>query len=215
MVDGLELSSCAFFLGERSLYDSVSLSVVASGYPGSGHSLPGGVSHTYSIGAPWIPLLEPVLVRIKDERVLNTDSLLGSTWKPPTDKIVMVCYSGAQKDVERVEWHDGWASARFREFGNYQLVEDRTPPVITALGFFNGANLSKTSRIAISVKDDLGAVRGFKAELDGAWLCFTNDKGLAFIYAFDEHCPPGAHTLKVYVEDVAGNKTIKEFHFTR
>jgi murein DD-endopeptidase MepM/ murein hydrolase activator NlpD len=214
-VDGLEIPGCAFYLGEKSLYDSMTIGATVSGYPGSGHSLPGGVSSTYTIGAPWLPLLEPMLVRLKDEQALRTDSLSGSDWAMSQQKIVMVCFNGNQKDVQRPEWHDGWASARFRGFGNFQLVDDRTPPTITPLGPLEGANLSKAPRIAFSVKDDLGALRNFKAELDGAWLCFTNDKGLAYIYTFDEHCPPGAHALKVSVEDVAGNKTVREYHFTR
>jgi hypothetical protein len=117
--------------------------------------------------------------------------------------------------VQRVEWNDGWASARFREFGEFQLVEDNVAPVIIPLERLEGADLSKAARIAFSVKDDLGAVRKFRAELDGAWLCCTNDKGLAYIYKFDQHCPPGRHTLKISVEDMAGNKTIGEYHFTR
>ena len=127
----------------------------------------------------------------------------------------MVNFWGAEKDVQRPEWQGGWASARFREFGNFQLAEDTTAPVITALGPLDGADLGKAARIAFSVKDDLGALRNFRAELDGKWLCFTNDKGLAYIYKFDEHCPPGTHKLKVSVEDAAGNQTAKEYRFTR
>ena len=215
MVDGLEIPGCAFYLGEKSLYDSMTINATVSGYPGSGHSLPGGVSGTYTIGAPWLPLQDPMLVRIKYEHPMQTDSIADSNWTAAQHKIVMVCFNGEQKDVQRPEWHEGWASARFRGFGNFQLVDDSTPPTITPLGPLEGANLGKAARIAFSIKDNLGALRNFRAELDGAWLCFTNDKGLAFIYTFDEHCPPGAHTLRVSVEDVAGNKTVKEYHFTR
>jgi hypothetical protein len=215
MVDGLESPGCAFYLAEKSLYDSATLGAIVTGYPGSGHSLPGGVSSTYAIGVPWVPLLEPLLVRLQDAHTQRTDSLPGNAWTTQEQKIVMVRSNGDQKDTRRPEWHDGWASARFREFGNFQLVEDTVPPTITPLAPLNGANLARASRIAFSVKDDLGAVLNFKAELDGAWLCFTNDKGLAFIYTFDEHCPPGPHTLKVSAEDVAGNRTVKEYHFTR
>lgn len=215
MIDGLEIPGCAFYLGEKSLYDSMTIGATVSGYPGSGHSIPGGVSSSYAIGAPWLPLQDPMLVRLKYEQTLRTDSLADSSWTAAQQRIVMVCFNGDQKDVQRPEWHEGWASARFRGFGNFELVDDRIPPTITPLGPLEGANLGKASHIAFSIKDNLGALRNFRAELDGAWLCFTNDKGLAFIYTFDEHCPPGAHTLKVSVEDVAGNRTVKEYHFTR
>jgi murein DD-endopeptidase MepM/ murein hydrolase activator NlpD len=226
MVDGIEAPDYAFFLGEKSLYDSVTIGVSTAGVPGAGLSLPGGVSAVQTIGAPWIPLLEPLLVRLRPIAPAATGNLQTGTGSPQaagstTDRIVMVCFNGASKDVERPEWQDGWASARFRQFGNFQLVEDREPPVITIPGVAEGANLARATRIAVTVKDNLGGIRGFRAVLDpdaaggGQWLCFTNDKGLAYIYKFDEHCPPGRHTLRISVEDVAGNRSVKELHFIR
>lgn len=216
MVDGLETADYAFYLGERSLYDSAFIDAATVGYPGSGLSLPGGVSAVQAIGAAWIPLLDPVLVRLHLLRPDATDSLPMPDGRPvPVDKIVMVCFRGVQKDVQRPEWQGDWASARFREFGNYQLVEDREAPVITIPGITDGAPLGRTARITVNVRDNLGSLRNFRAELDGAWLCFSNDKGLAYIYTFDDHCLPGRHTLRISVEDAAGNKAVKEIHFIR
>ena len=50
-------------------------------------------------------------------------------------------------------------------------------------------------------------VKNVRAELDGKWLRFTNDKYRAFIYQFDEKCLGGPHELKISAEDEAGNKT--------
>ena len=218
MLDGIEMGRGAFYLSEKSLYAPVPISISLIDFRGSGWlSLHGGISEVFQIGEPWIPLLDPVLVRIDPTAAFDVDTLPGGRWVRKVSKIVMVCVNGGHKDVKRPEWDKDslWASARFSEFGNYQLVDDRTPPTIKPLGPLEGANLGKASRIAFSVKDDLGSVRNFRAELDGAWLCFTNDKGLAYIYTFDEHCPPGRHSLKVSVEDAAGNKTVKTYHFTR
>ncbi|HEV3413318.1 MAG TPA: M23 family metallopeptidase [Puia sp.] len=218
MIDGIELKYGAFYLAEGSLYDSAHLLISDIGYAGGGYSLPSGISDVFQIGEPWIPLRDPVLVRIQPTRALDADSLPGKSWvslTELTDKIVMVCSNGKQKDVRRPEWQNGWASARFREFGSFQLVYDTVPPVILPIGPLEAADLSHATRIAFSVKDDLGTLSRFRAELDGRWLCFTNDKGLSYIYKFDEHCPPGPHTLKVTVEDVAGNRSEKEYHFNR
>jgi hypothetical protein len=229
MVDGLETPNCAFYLGEKSLYDSVTIGTTVSGYPGSGLSLPGGISAVQSIGARWIPLLDPMLVRLQPipaaaqpipvpGQPISAPAMDSTNWGgiyTDTDRIVMVCFDGNQKDVRRPEWQGGWASAHFREFGNFQLVRDTIPPVITPIGALEGANLSHATRIAFHIRDELDALRNFRAELDGHWLCFTNDKGLAYIYTFDEHCPPGPHVLKVSVEDVAGNRTTREYHFNR
>jgi murein DD-endopeptidase MepM/ murein hydrolase activator NlpD len=215
MIDGLETTDCAFYLGEKSLYDSAYIAHNVSGYPGSGVSLPGGVSAVHTIGAPFIPLLEPLLVRLKPATPPFTDSSRFKEGASATmEKVVMVNFQGSQKEVQRPEWQGGWASARFREFGNFQLVEDREAPVITSLGPLEGADLGRAARIAFAIKDNLGALRRFRAELDGKWLCFTNDKGLAYIYKFDQHCPAGSHVLKVTVEDVAGNRATGLYRFT-
>jgi hypothetical protein len=199
MIDGSETADCAFYMGEKSLYDSVHLDTRISGYPGVGHSLPGALSAMHSIGATYIPLMEPMLVRLRP----NT------TWTDTANtKVVMVCTDGDRRDVKKPEWQGGWASARFRSFGNFQLVDDEEAPVISVLPV--GAK-----RIAFYVKDNLGALGTVRATLDGKWLCFTNDKGLAFIYLFDEHCPAGKHALTVEATDVAGNKTTKTINFTR
>jgi hypothetical protein len=216
MVDGMETEDYAFFLGERSLYDSARVGVTVSGYPGSGLSLPGGITPAYAIGARWIPLLDPMMVRLRlPDRGGMSAGAAGAAETGSTDRIVMVCFDGDEKDVQLPEWRGGWASARFREFGNFQLVYDSIPPVITPIGPLEGADLSHAARIAFGIHDNLGALRRFRAELDGRWLCFTNDKAIAYIYTFDQHCPPGPHTLKVTVEDVAGNRSEKEYHFNR
>jgi hypothetical protein len=61
----------------------------------------------------------------------------------------------------------------------------------------------------------MGVITRFRAELDGKWLRFTNDKGRNWIYRFDERCPYGVHELKVTVEDLAGNITTKTWWFER
>ena len=58
-------------------------------------------------------------------------------------------------------------------------------------------------------------MKNFRAELDGKWLRFTNDKGRSFIYIFDEKCGRGSHELKISIQDEAGNTTEKIYHFTR
>jgi hypothetical protein len=201
MVDGTETEDMSFYLGEKCLYDSVHLH-----YSKSAAFLPGSMSMVYAIGEPYIPLGDYFLVRIKPSRDLLPEKM---------DRVVMQRSSGENKEVQKVEWQGGWGSARFRDFGNFQLLLDEEPPVITAEGFADGANLGNARRIVIRVKDNLEVVKNFRAELDGKWIRFTNDKELAFIYNFDRHCPPGIHTLKITAEDEAGNQSERSFGFTR
>jgi len=64
MVDGLETPDCAFYLSEKSLYDSVTIGTTVTGYPGSGLSLPGHIGRTYH-RRPLGSLLDPMLVRLQ------------------------------------------------------------------------------------------------------------------------------------------------------
>jgi hypothetical protein len=122
--------------------------------------------------------------------------------------------AGEDSEVRKVEWNNGWAKANFSEFGNFQLlIDEEAPQILTWFG--EGADLSKLSRIVINVKDNNHQYKNFRAELDGHWLRFTNDKARSFIYNFDEKCSKGDHELKVSIEDEAGNRTEKVFQFTR
>jgi hypothetical protein len=201
MMDGFESPECEFYIGERCLYDSVHIR-----YNKSGNTNPQVVSSLHSIGASYIPLRDSFLVRIQPARPLT---------EAEKSRTVMQWFAGTKKSVQKVQWQGNWASGRFRDFGNFQLVVDTEAPVIVPIGFADGSNLSKASRIAFTIQDNLQDVKNIRAELDGSWLRFTNDKGKTFLYYFDEKCMSGQHELKIIAEDVAGNITERTYNFTR
>ncbi|MFT3703690.1 MAG: M23 family metallopeptidase [Agriterribacter sp.] len=190
-----------YYISEKGLYDSVRIQ-----YRRSVSTNPIVVSAVHTIGEAYIPLQEAMSVRIKPGAGLAQNKM---------NQVVMQRFAGAKKEVAKVDWQNGWAIAKFREFGSFQLVLDETPPEIAPVAFKDSADLSKASRIVITVKDNFEQVRNFRAELDGKWLRFTNDKARNFIYNFDEQCVPGAHALKISVADEAGNVTVRVFSFTR
>ena len=122
---------------------------------------------------------------------------------------------GGKTEVVKVKQEGDWFTGRFRNFGNFQLIIDEIPPAIMAFGIKENADLSRTPQIIFAVRDNNEKIKNFRAELDGKWLRFTNDKGRSFIYKFDEMCPRGDHELKISVQDEAGNITTKVFHFRR
>ncbi len=201
MVNGFEAADCEFYIGDHCLYDSVHID-----YKKESPAAAGIVSAVHSIGAKIIPLQEPMVVRIKPMPGLDAGQ---------RNHVVMQRFIGNKYEIHRVEWKKEWASATFREMGSFQLVLDDIAPVILPAGFVDGANVSKSSALAFIVKDNLDEIKNFRAELDGKWLRFSNDKGRRFIYIFDGKCAPGLHSLKVSVEDEAGNIAVKTFAFTR
>lgn len=159
---------------------------------------------TYSLQNPSVPVHVYFPVWIKPN----------SNFKD-TSKVVMKRYYGAKKDFKKASYINGWYRASFREFGNFQLIFDDIPPVVTPIGFHAGINASRLRLIRFRVTDNTEEIESFNAFLDGEWLRFSNDKAKDFIYTFDEKCPPGKHLLKLVVKDLAGNSTEKEYPFTR
>jgi len=201
MLDVFESQECEFFIGEQCLYDSVKIT-----YNKLSASSPIAVSSIHSIGNYLIPMQDSMLVRIMPVKELTPQQ---------KERTVMQWYAGSRKSVQKVEWNNAWASASFRDLGFFQLLVDNEPPVITPVGFANGSNLSKASRIVFTVKDNLDKFKNVRVEIDGKWIRFSNDKGRTFIYRFDEKVQTGQHEMVITAEDEAGNKTFRTYNFTR
>lgn len=194
-------ADCEFYIGESGLYDSVQIA-----YRRAASANPVVVSAIHTIGAAYIPLQEGLVVRIKPDSALLPEK---------KDRVLMQRFAGTKKEIRKAEWQNEWAVAKFNSFGSFQLVLDETAPEIISVGFKSGQDMSKASRLLFTATDNMGSIKNFRAELDGKWLRFTNDKGRNFIYIFDEQCIPGEHALKITVADEAGNVTEQVFTFTR
>lgn len=198
-VNIFESNGVGGYLPSDALYDSVFFRKPSPSLSQS----PAAVSPVYAILSPIVPIQSYLAIRLKADRPIVDDSkvLIKRFWKD-------------QSEVMPATKERDWYTARFRNFGNFELLVDNEPPVIPQV-FANGTNLSGRSSIAITPTDNNGVIKNFRAELDGKWLMFTNDKGRTFVYRFDEHCGPGKHDLKISVEDAVGNRTEKVFTFTR
>ncbi len=120
-----------------------------------------------------------------------------------------------KKSIRKTQWQKGWLSSSFSDFGNFQLFIDKIPPIILPpVKEKDTMDFSPLTRVLISPTDNSG-IKSFRAELDGKWLMFTNDKARDYIYIFDEQCPFGVHELKLWVEDIVGNVTEKIWWFKR
>ncbi|HLA59278.1 MAG TPA: M23 family metallopeptidase [Puia sp.] len=199
MLDGLEAPNAAFYLGQTCLYDSLHLN-----YAELTTVQKDLVSAIHNFGNSLVPLADTMTVRIKLTSPLNQK-----------DHVLMMWSDRSDFDVKKPQWMGDWATASFRNFGNFSLILDTLPPVIRIPGVVENANLRRSSRIAVVVTDNYKKIKSFRATLDGNWLLFTNDKARAFIYHFDEHCKPGKHELKIFTEDEAGNSASSVIHFIR
>ncbi|MBL7731412.1 MAG: M23 family metallopeptidase [Chitinophagaceae bacterium] len=172
------------------------------------------VTAKHQVNDPSYPVHDDFTVQLKPTKTIPAE------WK---DKLLMV-KSGKGNTIRKTTLTNGWLSAVFGDFGSFQAFADITPPGVNGLGKGDTVNLSASSRIVFTPTDNFG-IKKFRAELatlnddstvsDYKWLRFTNDKSRNWIYKFDERCPYGVHHLKVTVEDLAGNTTVKEWWFRR
>ena len=132
-----------------------------------------------------------------------------------SDKLLIQRSYRNSNTVRKAVLKGEWITTSFDDFGSFQAFVDTIPPKISDLKNDDTINLSASSRIVFTPTDNFGVITNFRAELNGQWLRFTNDKTRNWIYKFDERCPYGVHELKVTVEDLAGNITTKTWWFKR
>ncbi|MBI2730694.1 MAG: M23 family metallopeptidase [Sphingobacteriales bacterium] len=196
-VNVYENNELQVYISEKGLYDAIH-------FVYSKNSSVTGLSDVFVLQNTSFPLQDSMIVGIKATRKISGDDV----------NHVLMYHTGKKKpDVAKAAFKDGWFTAKFREFGTFQLLLDNEPPKITG-NIFNGANLSRASYIKFIVSDNYKEIKSFRAELDGKWLLFGGT-GNTFTYRMDSHCTPGEHDLKVTAEDEAGNVTELVYKFVR
>jgi hypothetical protein len=186
-VNVVELDAFELYTTEATLYDSIHVN-----YEMVPDKEMGAVSALHKFLSAGIPAHDMFTVRIKPENDIAPGL---------RDRLVIKNVAGRRTFVSKASWQNGWLSAKFRQFGSFQAFVDTTPPTVNAPPI----NLSKASRLVFTPRDNFNTIKSFRAEVDGKWLCFSNDKGKTWIYHFDENFPPGEHELKLTIEDEAGN----------
>ncbi len=203
-VNVLEKPDFELYMPETCIYDTV-----RSFYYRSNSAAADAVSAIHQVNEPSIPVQGNFSVRIGPDRNIP------EAWR---DKLLIQrSYRSGQnnrKAVYQVNGEKTWLSAEFSDFGMFRAFVDQEPPTINELGRGDTIDLSPSKRILFTPADNFG-IKSFRAELDGQWLRFTNDKGRNWIYRFDERCPNGIHELRVTVEDIVGNKTVKSWWFKK
>lgn len=199
-VNVFENENVQLYLPATTLYDSVAFT-----HSEKASTSPSSYSPVHSLLSGLVPAQDYFTVTIKTnkpaERAIADKMLIRRSWKDNTSVI---------KPLRAGDWY----AAKFNAFGDFELIADDEPPIIN-IDFHDNANISHYRNITITPKDNNDEIKNFRAELDGKWLCFSNDKGRKYIYTFDEKCPRGKHELKVTIQDEAGNTTEKIYHFIR
>src|ERR1035437_2526855 len=193
MVNIFDKEDLQVITDKRAIYDFFTLT-----YEKKEATNPRAVSALHMVASGLIPVHDSITIRIKPTVAIPADM---------KDRIIIHRSWKDKGEVMKAKKEGEWYTAKFKSFGNFQLLIDDQPPTInTSIG---------RRQIVITPRDNHEEIKNFRAEVDGKWLRFTNNKGKVFIYIYDEMCPPGSHELKVSAEDEAGNKTVRTYKFNR
>jgi hypothetical protein len=202
-VNVVEKDDFELYMPEGCIYDTIATFYYRN------NSIPEyGLSALHQVNDVAVPVHEELVVRIKPTREVPDD------WK---DKLIIQRGHSRGRSLKKAEAQGEWFTARFSDFGSFQLLADVVAPEVNAPGKLvkDTIDLSPANRIVFLPTDNFGVIKNFRVELNGKWLRFTNDKSRYYIYKFDERVPYGVHELKVIVEDLVGNTTTRTWWFKK
>jgi hypothetical protein len=187
---------------EGALYDTLLFSYkTAKGTSGM-------LSDLHYIANIYTPLQKPFSISIKPDIIPS-----GKESK------MLIVHSGDDQKPSGVSsrWNGEYLTADVLSFGKYYVGIDTIPPVISANGLIQGANLSGRKDIRIKITDELSGIKSYEGTIDGNWALFEYDqKNDMLVYRFDESriSKRSEHNLLLKVSDNKDNIRIYKCNFT-
>jgi hypothetical protein len=170
-------------------YDAFHLNIVTSNPRASNE-----ISKAYQVVPSSVPVNNYFNLKIKPSNTLGSMD---------TGRVVVRRVYKSTTDSKKAVYTKEGFVASFRDFGEFQLLQDLEAPTIIS-NVSNGAALKAGSQITITVSDNLKSIRSFDARVDGRWIMFV-PHGNQYVYKVDDHFPKSEHLLSVVVYDEAGN----------
>ena len=154
------------------------------------------ISKAYQVVPSSVPVNNSFTLKIKPSLPLgNID----------TGRVVVRRTYKSSVDIKKASYSKEGFTVSFRDFGEFQLLQDLEAPTIIS-SVSNGASIKTGTQINFTVSDNLKSIRSFDARVDGKWIMFY-PRGNQYVYKVDEHFPKGEHLLSVVVYDEAGNSS--------
>ncbi|NNC94641.1 MAG: M23 family metallopeptidase [Chitinophagales bacterium] len=121
--------------------------------------------------------------------------------------LIVSSSNGSILDDEDGTYQDGWVKTRVRNFGEYFVTIDVTPPEIRSLSVREGQQL-KGNQLKFYIDDNLSGIDSYNAYVDGEWILLEYDpKKKLLIHDLQETTGSGKHNLKLVVIDDRNNKS--------
>lgn len=116
-------------------------------------------------------------------------------------------------------WRVDVLETRVRDFGDYCIMVDTTPPTIKPVVF--AVDMRRKNTMSFRLNDNFrtdARAKGlrYRGTVDGKWVLFEYDRKRARLtHRFDGRIASGEHTLRLVVTDDRGNEAVYERNFIR
>ena len=164
------------------------------------------LSQVYTVGDPYVALQVPVTIGIKPN-ISIADSLKSKT------VIVSILNDGTFSALPS-SWNGQFLTGKTKNFGEFAILPDTTPPVLIKEYVPADLNSSRGSVIQIKVADDLSGIKSYNGTLDGKWFLYEyNSKNHLLQADLSAIETNKEHTSRIIVTDNCGNITTWEYKF--
>lgn len=107
------------------------------------------------------------------------------------------------------KFENGFVKTQIREFGDFMVMTDVTPPVIKPVNIAPGKNISRQSTIRVKISDNLAGIKSYRGTINGKWILMDFDaKSSLLTYAFDDRIQKGKNNFVLTVRDNVGNESV-------
>ncbi len=187
---------------EGALYDTLLFSHTTAKATG------GMLSDLHYVASIYTPLQKPCSISIKPDFI-----------PAGKESKMLIVHSGDDQKASGVSsrWNGEYLTADVLTLGGYYVGIDTIPPVISANGLIQGANLSGRKEIRIRITDELSGIKSYEGTIDGNWALFEYDqKNDMLVYRFDESriSKRSEHNLLLKVSDNKDNIRTYKCKFT-
>lgn len=156
-------------------------------------------SHQYQIHYSYVPIHDQVAINLKPKMPIP-EALA-------TKVAIVKLPSGndTRKKGMSATLAKGMVNAAIKEFGTYEIMIDEKAPIISS-NQKGIVDITKSKRVAVSIKDDITGIKNARATVNNKWLRLVQ-KGDIFYYELDKHLPSGTNTISIEAEDFNSNKS--------
>lgn len=167
----------------NAVYDTVYLNADHKIFPDS--------SELFTIGSPYVPLNKTIKVAIRPMKKIKWNDSMG-------------IYRLEGKGYSHLggKWENGAVHFSTREFGEFTILQDLTPPTIRPVVVNNHVARFK-------INDELSGISSYRATIDGQWLLMYYDSKTSTIWSerLDKQVLMKGE-FKLVVVDQAGNRAV-------